>query len=364
MNIRLSLTLGVLAMAFTLQPRRTSRPLDDIAVIELPANIKDKLNTDVQMGRRTFGFASTYFWASMGSITRYKQLLLVSVMAPDATDAEYSETPRQLNLLYEQRKVVQSTTLGSGTLRITEGLYGLGVDRVAAYEYVYTDKMRRLQLAWHAVKKEVDLATGTAQIARIAASFRIVRDPVAAFAEMRDAPRKDAEGRAGKVATAKAMLRREGYPTVEPGKPVLRNAVYLEWMSDPEPRYQLLVPLGRVRAAANGSVVNRPRPARAGDATSPPMAGSIGWREVDDGDWRFSNLENDYLPLPGIGAALTAQQQDRGFVYFYYVATVRVEEESDDRRLTSLKWFLDGVPEVQRRWRAGTLVTPGTPEKD
>lgn len=84
---------------------------------------------------------------------------------------------------------------------------------------------------------------------------------------------------------------------------------------------------------------------------------------MDDGDWRFSNSENDYLPLTGIGAALAEQKQDRGDVYFYYVATVRVEEETDDRVLTSLRWFLDGVPDVQRRWRAGTLVGPGTPEK-
>ena len=121
MNLRYSHTLGLVAMTFALQPRLTSRPLDDIAVIELPASIKERLNTDVQMGRRTFGFSSTYFWASMGSITRYKQLIFVSVMAPDATDAEYGEVPRQLNLLYEHRNVVQLTKLGSGTLQVTEG---------------------------------------------------------------------------------------------------------------------------------------------------------------------------------------------------------------------------------------------------
>ncbi|MEQ1690584.1 MAG: hypothetical protein ABMA00_04825 [Gemmatimonas sp.] len=364
MHIHNSFTLAVFAMALTLQPRLTKRSLADIAVIELPASIKDKSYTDDQMGRKTFGFSSTYFWASFGSPTRYKHFLIVSILAPDATDAEYAETPRQLNMLYEKRKVVQSTVVGTGTLRIVEGLYSLGVDQEPAYEYVYTDKARRLQIAWHAVKKEMDLATATALIPRIALSFRIVRDPVATFAEQRDAPRKDSEERAGKVEIVKAMLKREGYPTLEPGKPVLRHGVYFEWMADPEPRYQLLVPLGRVRSAANGSVVNRPRPLKSTDAAGVSLAGSIGWREVDDGDWRFSNSENAYLPLKGIGAALAEQQQDRGFVYFYYVATVRVEEESDARFLTSLKWFLDGVPDVQRRWRAGTLVGPGKPESD
>ena len=78
----------------------------------------------------------------------------------------------------------------------------------------------------------------------------------------------------------------------------------------------------------------------------------------------FSNRDNAYLPFKGIGAMLAARQQDRGFVFFFYSATVRVEEESDERRLNSLGWFLDGVPDVQARWREGALVGPGKPEQD
>ena len=349
------------------QPRITERPLADIAVISIPASIKNETNrayTEEQTSRLPFQFSSTYFWASFGSITTYKELMIVSIMAPDATDAEYAALHRAMNLSYEQRTKIQTSAVGSGTLTITDGIYTRGSLSEPAVEYVYRDRARRLQVAWHAVKKEVDVATAVAKIARIASSFRIMRDPIATFAGMRAAPSKETAARAGKLATVKAMLQREGYTSLEPGKPVLRNGVYLEWMSDPEPRYQLLVPLGRVRAAANGSVVNRPRPFRSGDARRPPMAGNIGWREIADGEWVFSNQDDDYLPFKGVGALLAAAQQDRAIVYFYYVATVRVEEASDDRLLTSLRWFLDGVPDVQRRWREGTLVTPGSPEKD
>jgi hypothetical protein len=296
----------------------------------------------------------------MGSVTRYKQKLVVALMAPDATAAEYEELPYGTDITYEPRKRIRHGALGSGTLTVWEGDYALGVNRERSYQYLFVDRSRRLQLMWHAVAREVDLATGVATIPRIAASFRIVRDPTSTFAEMRDAPRKDTERRAGLVAAAKEMLRREGYPVLEPGKPVFRNGVYLEWMSDPEPRYQLLVPLGKVRAAANGSVVNRPRPVRGDNVVG--MAGTIGWREFTDDEWTFSNGVNDYLPQKGIAAALAASQQDRNFVYFYYQATVRVEEQDDDTFLKSLRWFLDGVPDVQRRWREGKLVTPGKPE--
>jgi hypothetical protein len=285
--------------------------------------------------------------------------MAVALMAPDATAAEYEQLPHGMDISYERRKQIRHGTVGSGTLTVWEGRYELGTTSEPSYTYFYVDPMHRLQIVWHAVAREVDLATGVAQVPRIAASFRVVRDPIAMFTEMRDAPRKDTESRARKVATAQAMLHREGYSPLVPGKAISHNGVYLEWMSDPEPRYQVLVPLGKVRAPTNGSVMNRPRPVR---SNATPMAGTIGWREFTDDGWVFSNGDNDYLPLEGIGELLAAKQQDRNFVYFYYVATVRVEEQEDDRLLTSIKWFLDGLPDLQRRWREGTLVAPGKPE--
>ncbi len=353
-------------MLFSAPPRITERSLGDVAVIALPKNLKirNPQYAEEQLSRLTFEFSSTYLWASFGGTT-YKQLMIVSIMAPDATDAEYAASPRYLSFSYDGPVTVNKATVGSATLTTTEGIYSRNGVTEPAIQYLYVDKARRLQLAWHVVKKELDPATAVALIPRIAASFRIVRDPRQTFADMRAAPGKEAKERARKLTTVKAMLQREGYGTLVAGKPVLRNGVYLEWMQDPEPRYQLLVPLGRVRAPANGSLVGRPRPAfGADDAKAPLMAGTIGWREIFDGEWRYMNDERAYLPMDGVGALLAAQQQDRAFVYFYYAASVRVEEEDDERLLTSLRWFLDGVPEVQRRWREGSLVKPGTPEKE
>jgi hypothetical protein len=355
-------------MLFSTQPRLKERALDDVAMISVPASLKSGryLGYDEEFTRRRpFQFSQTDFWASFLSYTRYKQLMVISIMASDASDGDYAALPRAINMLYAKRKTGKPSALGTGTLIMTEGLYASSLEGEPAVEYVYFDKARRLQIAWHALKKEVDVPTALATIERMAASFQLRRDPAASFAEARARPAKEAAARAAKRALATAMLQREGYPSLVPGKPVLRNGVYLEWMDDPEPRYQLFVPLGRVRAAANGSKVNRPRPAfYSGDAKAPPMAGTLGWREISDEGWAFHNQDDDYLPLPGIASVLAAQQQDRAFVYFYYIATVRVEETDDDRVLSSLRWFLDGVPEVQRLWRAGTLVTPGTPEKD
>ncbi len=353
-------------MLFVSQPRLKERVLNEIATVSVPAAMKGPENptprTDVS-GRVSWIFSDTYFWASWGSVTRYKQRMAVALMARDASAAEYEDTPYGMDISCDHRQRVRHETKGSTTLTVWECVYDVSTDREPAFQLLFSDRAQRLQIGWHGVKKEVDLNTALTLLPRIAASFKVLRDPATTFAQQRDAPRQEAARRSNNLSTVQAMLRREGYTALTPGSPVLRNGVYLEWMADPEPRYQLLVPLGKVRAPAGGAVMGRPRPVSAGNAMS-GLAGTIGWREYRDDEWQFSNAENAYLPLPGIGAALASKQTDEGMVYFYYVATVRVEETEDQEVLTSLQWFLRTVPEAQRRWRAGLLVAPGKPEND
>jgi hypothetical protein len=112
-------------------------------------------------------------------------------------------------------------------------------------------------------------------------------------------------------------------------------------------------------------LTERPRPVtRGADTETLAIAASIGWREFVDGKWTASNAQNAYLPFTGILSRLASAPQDSGYVYFYYAATVRVEEEADERLLTSLRWFFERMPDVKRRWREGVLVAPGTPERE
>src|SRR5687768_5320695 len=280
------LTLSAAAMIFS-QPRLVERRLADAAVIRVPRSAKEmyKGSGDGQPGRIVFTFADSYFWGSFGSGTAYKQQLFVSVMAPDATDAEYEVFPILYRLSYDQRKTIRKETVGSVTLTVSEGRYQQNALNEPSHTFAYVDRGRRLQIVWHAAKKEVNLTDGIDAIGRMAASFRIVGDPLAQFAEIRDRPRKEAEDRARKLAVAREMLEREGYGPLEPGKPVLKDDVYVEWMSDPEPRFQLLVPLGQVRSSATARPIDRPRPVRPPGPDGKPaeLVGTVGWREFTDG---------------------------------------------------------------------------------
>ena len=359
-----ALTLSVFAM-FSAQPRLSERALADIAVIRIPRMVKEEMYKGLrdQAGRLTFTFATPYFWASFGSGTAYKHQLFVSLMAPDATDGEYKDMPRNMSLSYDRRTEVRRSAVGSGSLTIYQSVYTQNTLAEPSHLFVYADKTRRLQIVWHAVKKEIDLADGVKAVERMASSFRIAREPTAEFAEMREMPRNAEKDRARKRALMLETLTREGYGTLEPGKPVLRDGVYLEWMSDPEPRLQLLVPLGRVRTSADATPVNRPRPVRrppSGQVGS-RWAGVVGWRELADGEWTTSNFENAYLPFVGIAAELGKGEHDPAFVEFYYSATVRVEEVVNDRFLGNLEWFFADLPDVRRLWGEGKLVNNGAP---
>lgn len=168
---------------------------------------------DDQAGRLTFAFSTSYFWASFGSSTAYKHLLFVSVMAPDATEAEYNEYPTRFTVSYDGRRKLSTTALGSGILTVREGTYTQNSLREPAYELLYVDRARRLQIAWHAVKSEVDLATATDLIGRMAASFRILREPAAAHRAPHRVPLgwtwRRPRGRTGPAASAGASSPRE-----------------------------------------------------------------------------------------------------------------------------------------------------------
>jgi len=367
MMIAPTLALTAYAMLFA-QPRLTERPLADVAVIAIPRMVKEEMYKGIrtdQAGRLTFTFATSYFWASFGSSTAWKHQLFVSVMAPDATDAEYEAYPKHVDFSYDDRKIVRTSAVGSGTLTIYEGVYTQNSLREPSHTFFYVDKKRRLQIAWHAVKKEIDLAAGAEAIGRMAASFRIVREPSAEFAEMRDRPRKEAAERADRLAMAIETLKRAGYGTLEPGKPIFRDGIYVEWMSDPEPRFQLLLPLGRVRTDPSSSRASRPRPERLDLASGMKRVwtGTVGWREHIDGDWEVSNNYNAYLPFDGITAVMTSQQTDPAFMYFYYSGTVRVNHAELDR-LRDLQWFFEDLPHIRRLWREGKLIRGGKPEDD
>ena len=354
-----AITLSVFAM-FSAQPRMSERALADIAVIAVPRMVKEEIYKGIRLdqpGRLTFTFATTYFWASFGSGPAYKHQLFISIMAPDATEAEYKEPLRNWGVSYEQRSEVRRTTLGSGSLTIYEGIYTQNSLKGPSYSFSYTDKARRLHIAWHAVKKEIEMADAVKAIERMVSSLRIKREPTAEFAEMRDMPRKAEEERVRRNTLIRETLVREGYGVLEPGKPVLKDGVWVEWMSDPEPRVQLLLPLGRVRLPANLTPTNRPRPVvRPNDGPGSGWAGFVGWREFVDGEWTTSNNENGYLPFEGIAAELAKGQNDPAFVEFYYSATIRVEEAVHDRWLGSLQWFFDDLPEVKRAWSEGRLT--------
>ena len=339
------------------------RKLDDFAEIGVPKRMKEewyKGDRDGWIDRLVFTFVSTYTWGSMGG-TAYKQALTVTLISPHATDTSYLRGHNATDISYSQRTVVHDAALGRGQLTVTKGIYQKNSVVEPSHEWVYVDKVKRLRIDWHATDKEVKFDEGMKLIAGVVASFRIVKDPAATFADLHDRPNREANEAARRISVAKAMLEREGFKDLVPGKPVQKGEMYVEWMSDPEARYQLLVPLGRIRAVSpDGGAASRPFTLKTADGQVRDMPGSVGWYAKTDEGWEFSNNSNSYYPFEGIQAALKAQHTSAADVLYYYVTTVRVEEmDQDEPTLTGITWFTSSVAEVQKLWREGKLV-PGT----
>ena len=339
--------------------RLTERRLGDVAVMRVPARIKEAMYVGypAEASRLTYAFGARYFWASFGSGPAYRQQIFISVMAPDATAEDYARPPYWYSLSYDKPVTVHEGRIGSGTLVVKRGNYQQNTLSEPSLLYRYEDRARRLSFLWHSVIEDVPLERGIALVGRMAESFRLLREPAAEFAEARDRPRREAEAAAGKVALAKATLAREGIGPLQEATPVEKGGIWYEWTEDPEPRLQMFVPLGRVKATPGVIGGLRPRPVslRNKDGTVRNLAGTVGWWEFWEGEWRSSNHENDYLPFTGLAARLATEHRDPAWVVFYYSASLRVELSGDDA-LRSFDWFRRSVPEVQQLWREGALV--------
>lgn len=333
--------------------RLVERSLDDVAVIAVPARVGESMLDGVRTDdadRLVFAFGSTYRWASLGSGPAYRHLLFVSVMAPDASDADYARLPAAFVRRYDATQRLPDTGLGSGTLTVIAGTYRQNTLQEPARTYVYRDRGRRLQIAWHAVDEDLDPVEARRLLERMAGSFRLVGDSSAVFAELRDRPRREAEQRADRRRLARETLARAGFVDLVPGRPQRKDGALVEWMDEPEPRFQLVKPLGLVHVAPGTPAATRPRP-----VTGLTTDGSVGWREAWEGGWRFHNLDDDYLPFPGVTDALSAMQAGPDTVLFYYSVTVRVEEATP-ARIDTLGGFYRELAEVELAWREERLI--------
>lgn len=333
--------------------RLVERPLDEVAVIGVPARVGEAMLAGVRdddPDRLAFAFGSTYLWASFGSGPAYRHLLYVSLMAPDASDADYARLPASFGRSYDGTRRLPDTALGSGTLTVIAGTYRQNSLQAPARTYVYRDRGRRLQIAWHAVDEDLDPDAARRLLESMARSFRLVADPSAAFAELHDRPRREAQERADKRQLARDTLARVGFVELVPGEPQRKDGVLAEWMDDPEPRFQLVKPLGLVHLAPGTPVALRPRPVPGITAD-----GSVGWLESWEGGWRFHNHDDAYLPFPGVAGELAGERADPDAMLFYYSITVRVEEATADR-IGTLGGFYRELAETERAWREGRLV--------
>lgn len=344
-----------------LSDRLTARDLDGLARIEAPRRIKE----DVYRARRsdradriTFVLGNVHAWRSFAGAA-YENALYISIMARDAPSAAYDRLPAEyvedVSSHYRQPREVLREARDARVLRVTEALYERG-SPTASRTFVLSDPERRLQLVWHCEQDDVSLRKGVELMNRMAASFRIVAATEAVYEEVREQPRRAAREATRKRALAREMLARAGYLDLQPGRAVLRDGLYVEWMEAPEPRFQVLKVLGEVVATARSPAWRRPMPAtvRNPDGSRRDLGATLWvWQHHED-RWQYRGDGEDYYPFQGITAALTADLKDPLRSLWVVSHTVRVAEAPDDR--ITLEHFRRALPGVEALWREGKLV--------
>ena len=318
------------------KPKFVERPLGDYAVIEVGDNFKakDRIWLEENEKEIVFRFAENYAWAFSG-VASYRQQLWVRLAAADAVQSNW---PGNLDGADGKRPV---EVYHKGLLRVLEGRVRKEADFEPARRFEWDDPGKKLRIVWQCWNKLCSLEEGMERMQRMAASFRVKKDWQERILAIRDLPRLAKIENAQKLALTLELLSKRGYQGMKPGVAVERDGVYAELMLEPEARVQLVKFLG-LRKSAD------PLPQLRIREKYYPL--TAGWR-LEDGS--YTNVDNAYLPMPGITELLNRVPRDAGPILYYAVLTIRIDEvEAKDIRF---EVWDEKIAKLEAAYRDGSL---------
>lgn len=297
---------GTLAsMGFLPQFGSKTVKLGDVASVRVPrkARLDDPRAPDEHPTWVAFRMDRVHAWA-MGSGTPYRANLFVSLHAQGAAAASYADAlktaERALNGGGDGWRPIES----SDHWEIGEGRYTVNMLKEPTWRLEYRDPSRRVSALWQVFQKDWPLDDARKALVTMVESVQRLREPD--FAEIADRPRRGAEENQRKHDAALAVLARHGFAPLRPGEPVTKDGITVEYMSDPERRVMLYMP-----------IAGKPKVAL------PPYV-THGWRTWSDAGWENMTANNDYYAMPGTRRMLDAQQAKPG-PHHFLIRTIRLD---------------------------------------
>jgi len=294
-------------MPFGLQFGSRKVELGSFAVIEVPrrAGLGEPGLASEHGDWIGFRLDRFHRWA-VGSGTPYRATLFVNLHAegspPAGYDAALKDNERNLNGGATDWKQLSRDAQWD----IGQGRYTVNMLDEPTWRIKYRDPSRRVSLLWQIYQKDwKKLDDAKAAMQKMAASIVRQREPD--FAEIADRPRRAAVERTRKADAAFAWLAAKGYGKLEPGVPVTKNGITVEYRDDPERRLMLLRLIPGEPAGALPDYVSY---------------GSRSWSTSDG--WQDTMAGNDYYPAPGTQKLLSETLTKPGPHYFL-IRTIRLD---------------------------------------
>lgn len=308
-RVAVAVVLGLLViMAFRLKFGSRTVELGSIAILEIPRRAGLGKPGPANEHADWVGFRLDRFhnWA-VGSGTPYRAALFVNVHAEgspgSAYDAALAANERDLNGGADDWQQL----VRDAQWEIGQGRYTVNMLDEPTWRIKLRDPARRVSLLWQVFQKDwKKLDDAKEALQAMAGSLRIVEEPD--FAEIADRPRQAALENERKVNAALAWLEGKGFGRLQPGVPVTRDGITVEYRTDPERRLMLLRLIASKPAAPLPDYV------------------AYGWRVwSDDEGWQDMMDGNDYYPAPGT-QALLGQTLDKPGPHYFLIRTIRLDE--------------------------------------
>lgn len=295
----------LVSMGFLPQFGSKTVKLGELATVRVPrkARLDDARAPDEHPTWVTFRMDRVHPWA-MGSGTPYRANLFIILHAQHATAASYADglkaAERELNGGADGWRLIES----GDRWEVGQGRYTVNMLNEPTWRLKYRDPSRRVSALWQVYQKDWSLDEARKALVTMVESVHRRREPD--FAEIADRPRKAAEENQRKHDAALALLAGHGFAPLRPGEPVTKDGITVEYMSDPERRVMLYMPIADKPTIALPSYVTH------------------GWRTWSDSGWENMTANNDYYAMPGTRRMLDAQQAKPG-PHHFLIRTIRLD---------------------------------------
>jgi hypothetical protein len=325
--------------------------------VEIPKGLESHSGTETEEWV-TLHFDRIQSWPP-GSQTAYRTRMQLLVFAPGADAGRQrvllEQAPQGLDQCGEVHWLRRAMR-GEAEWREGECLYSANTLEEPSWIVSVHEPGRGVRVALRVWKKDLSLDRAREVMSQTAASFQALPGLAAKFDWIRGAPRREAEGFAGRMEALKKALAGRGFPRVQAGEAAEHDGFVYLLSDDGTGDFTMGRYLGAIAPTWPPLEESIPGDLRAGGLEL-RGEGGLFWFVHQEGEWRQHSLHAGYYVPTAVVRLIGGRHVERNQAYFYDFTAARLRDADGWEPAGLLKW-MERARRAEREFARGEIIVP------